>query len=267
MLTEKFNLPESVDFECDRLSEYIASLFVSFFDKKIKQGKLNPNLLIRFNHYYNLAKKYEGNGKYFRKFESNLKSNWGNSTLMITSNSKLLPTTYITISNYKIQAVDGYIVTGESSKLFVMVSMEKFVNDFENSIKSLNEVIKHEVRHYLQTVDSTKMVGLPKKSVRDKSFDVYGDNPKGDSTPHINKDIEFKPNIYTFVHYIENHLNQHYSKNNWLTGFKKLLSNNDKFKKSQEIKTILQWFDDIKNINKEKYKQYIKEIYKIIFNK
>lgn len=268
MLTEKFNLPDDVKIECKRLSEYIASLFVSYFNKQIKKGKLGPNTLVSYHSYIRLAKQYEYNSMYFRKFENNLESNWGKSTLMITSNSKLLPSVYITLGIHPTQSVDGYITFGEAPKLFVLVSLTKFAKDFEESIKQLNEMIEHEVRHYIQfTSDPNRVVGLPKKSVRDKNYDIHGDNPSGDSTPHINKDAEFKPNLHTIVFYIEDHLNKHYSKDNWEIGFRKLISKKDRFKKTTETDTVLKWFDDIKKINVPKWKQYLKEVYSIIFNR
>lgn len=266
MIKEGLNLPKELEIECNRLAEYIASMFLPYFKKRIQHTKTKSDeSIVKYHEYYRLATEYKKNKQYFYVNKSSVDSIWGSVSFFISSKNNVLPRIFVKITNGYTSSVDGY-VSQESKDMFLLVDTLHFVKYFKKSTEQLRETIKHESRHIFQ-LSNMDIKGLPKKDVRDTGQrDVFGYNLKGSGRgSHVTRDIEFKPNVHTYAFHIKNHLNRFYNRSDWDDGFNKLISNEDRNSKSTELNDVLEGIDSLKRYNFDKWKQFVKEIYKDIF--
>jgi len=270
MITEGFNLPPEVESECNRLTEFIASMFLPYFKRRIEHSKTKSDFsIVKYNEYYRLALQYKNNKQYFDIKKSEIESNWGKTNFFIKSKNNILPRVWLKITSGYSTPADGNVTEIDPS-VFILVDAYAFIHAFKNSTKILQETIEHEVKHYLQlTTDPDNTIGLPKFNVRDKNRDVFGYKKDSDSrynrTSHVGRDIEFKPNVHTYADSIKQHLNRFYPKSKWKEGLKNLISNNDNFPKGSELNSDLENIDYLKKYDIERWKLFLKEIYKVIF--
>lgn len=272
VLLEGFDLPPDIELECNRAGEFIASLFLSHFKTKIENVKTaSPEDIVKYNEYYRLALKYRNNTKSFFEIRKShgVNSQWGEMNFIINPKNEKFPNILLKISKsgYS-ESVDAYVEKDDPKTMLVLVETYNFINAFKTQTNYLKEVLKHEVRHSIQMYSKWQggMVGLPKQNVKDLSRDVFGFNisGRGSRLPHEYRDIEFKPNVHTYAYHIKKYLNKWYPRNKWAEGFKDLLMGKSLHSFDRKIREIVYMFNGLRESDYDRWKLYVKELYKEI---
>jgi hypothetical protein len=201
---------------------------------------------------------------------------------------------------------------GENDKVFILqtiyldnfrVTSSDFLSKFQHAVGMVVEIARHEGRHLIQYAETDRrnipssIYGGPKKKLSHQNNpDVRGTDSYGYASPSADKnadpndkfgrvkhpfrDVEFKTNLYHYKLELENALNQNFSKQQWKSGFKSLISYailgyryRDKF--ATTIKrgistwpytTTAQFLKMLFTEDRPKFDQTVKELYKLIFN-
>ena len=166
-------------------------------------------------------------------------------------------------------SVDGYVEKDDPKNIFIMADAYHFVKAFKKSVDYLREVVKHETRHSIQIKAEWdgKMKGLPKVGVRDPERDPYGvrKGGEGSRSAHVTRDIEFKPNVHTYAYHLKRYLSRNYPKSRWAEGLTTLLSFRGVFGRDDKAIEIAQMLDELRTTNPEKWRLFMKELYKEVF--
>ena len=161
----------------------------------------------------------------------------------------------------------GYVEQIENPKeIFIRVDKISFTHLFKKSTEELTDTIKHEIRHWVQF---TKIIGLPKEKIINKNADVLGyTSYKGlkSRESHHMRDIEFKTNVHTYAFYIKRYLNKNYEKPMWQRRFKSIANGIVVYTGDKSIDMIIDNLNNMKKRDIPRWKQFVKEIYKLVFN-
>jgi hypothetical protein len=270
-LSEAFELPPEVDEQAEKLGKFIASLFLKYFKTRMTHihGKSDTEI-VKYNQYYRLAKQYRTEGKpLFGVMKDDEISEWGESSLRIYSKNDMLPDVLLFITNGYHRSNDGYMDSVEDpQQVFLLVNKDDFIKSFEKSTDELIDTVKHEVRHWYQATD---VVGLPKTKILNKNVDVLGHalNPNffGYVTQekHHMRDIEFKTNLHTYEFHIKRYLNRNVPKPEWKKEFYDIVSGRTLYAGSAMMNTIVDNLEDMMKKDLPRWRQFVKELYKLIF--
>lgn len=297
LLTEKFEIPEVYKEISDILSNYIAGVgLYNYLKKKIKYVKIkSDSTIVNQNILLNKAKKYIFIGKKYFSVRKTFEHINGIIYLFTYKFKKKLkfPICEVKFEKYKDgdRIVGGsYITESMMIKLNFPIS-ELYTNNkyVEMEVKS---VLEHELRHFLQYGMSQNFVtGVPKKQINHSSINLSRFDSEsiekmkqmyprqfknlsfhGINVPHERKPIEFKPNVHTYTEIIEMFLNQNIKKSNWKKFFMTWFVNHPdyidiyEYNWRYEVKQVRKILLDLKKTDRPRWKQYIIEIYKLIFN-
>lgn len=274
IINEGFNLPEGTDEKIEKLTQFIGSFFLPHFENLAKNAKSKSrDVVVSQYENYNLAKKYRDVGKSLFKVEKKkTKRNFfGDASLIIHTKDGDLPEIHLKISDAYTLSNAGYVNLDDDNdpKVFILVDKDHFYDDFKKSIYDTTETLKHEVRHYLQyTGDENTIIGLSKKKAKSKDGDLHGIvNIRGYNAreKHHMRDIEFKPNVHTYAHYIKQHFNRTIPKSFWLRRFKNLIGKTPVFSGDEIVDTLIDNMGDMREKNESKWRQFVMEVYKEIF--
>jgi hypothetical protein len=172
-------------------------------------------------------------------------------------------------------SVLGYTYPTDVKKIFVLIDAKHFLYDYERSTREVVDTLKHEIRHWYHHMQFPNIkVGLPSLKIRNKKGNVFSllGLDKSD-TPHHLVDAEFKPNVHTYAYYIEEYLNKYVSKSNWKKVFRNIITGKHIMKHSKApnetpmINYIVSTLGDMMNVDRLRWKQMVKEIYILIFDK
>lgn len=271
LLNEAFHLPPDVDHEAELLTKFIASMFL----KNLKSRTLNTKTkkygkIVREFEDYRIAKKYkeESRGLFSIKKE-NIKTKWGQSSFRIINKSKLLPDVILKITNGYGDHVAGYVLGDDvdvTDEIYILVDLTLFLQTYTDCIGDLKDAIKHEIRHCIQFKNN--LIGLPAKKVMwRKDVDEFGNKDSGGNRQdHSRRDIEFKTNLHTYAHYIKRMLNFASPKSDWKIDFNYIVNGINKKRRFDYIGTLLEELKYMKADDPIRWKQFVKELYDLIFN-
>jgi hypothetical protein len=267
LLLEKFALSQEYKTLADDISEVIASYIHPFFKKRTSRIKTVSDQKFV---YYNLIEKKLENFKDKRKNfkiskSTNLNTTWGKGTFSIISDDI---TTIVKFSTIFSGIVSGYVKIDSPDTMYILVNVEPFIRNFEVAFEELKLTVQHELRHIIQ-LKNTPNIGLPKQSLLSKNTDIFGVHSRGNTKTqsiHPLRDIEFKTNLYEYAANIKKYLNQFFNKNEWRQAFYNCVI---KFyhlaPHENNIVETVRDLKEIKKYNYPKYKQLIKELYRLIF--
>jgi len=268
-LTENFELQVEADALATAAAKYIAALFLPYFKTRAEHSKTKSNhSIIKYNEYYRLATQYKKEGRLLFKIESyKVDTAWGLSDFRILSKQREFPDIVVRITNGFNSSNTGYVKVEENpTELYIIIDTYSFIHSFKKSTDELIDTVKHELRHLVQMISKT---GLPKEKVLNRTTDLLGYNSSSSGrTAHHMRDIEFKTNLHTYAFHIKRYLNKNFPKNKWETAFKELISNNysnNAFYRDERLNEILENIDDMKKKEPVRWRQFIKELYKLIF--
>jgi len=170
--------------------------------------------------------------------------------------------------------------------------------DMDYALKRVINTAKHEAIHIYQDVKKPGIqTGLPKEPLRHKHDPMLrGTTPGGmaaPGSPHIEKsdefgrvvhayrDVEFKSNLYNIIEDFKTVLGNNLPRNDWEKGFKLLIEDVSgefhDWEKSKQFKTMFPqrftWeistakrnLGQLYKNDRPKFRQYVKEIYKLLF--
>jgi hypothetical protein len=278
LLNEGFDLPPDIDNRAELLSKFIVSLFLSDFEDKLSDmSRMGAGDIIKYNEYYRLTALYkkETEGMFSIKKEG-VETKWGISSMTVVCNDGVLPNTVIVMGVGYNKNVDGEAphehdnVDGEDilviNHIRILIDSQKFKNNFKESITDLDDLVKHELRHWMQFKD---VIGLSKVGLLNKQDGIFGglQNVHGYETRdnHYMRDIEFKPNVHTYAYNIKKSLNKNSSRSDWERDFKNIVTG----KGLDRFGDIRDYINNLKNMKKKdlmRWKQFVKEVYSLIFN-
>lgn len=269
IINEAFKLPSDVEIQAEKLAQFIASIFLKKFKSVISSGSLQSDeSILKFHEYYRLAKQYRNEGLLlFGVMKENEITDWGEATMRIYSKNKLLPDVILKVKEGGSHVSnDGYVEdTKNPQEIFIMVDEFNFTHSFKKSTEELTDTIKHELRHWKQFTD---VIGLPKTKVLNRKTDVLGFRDVhgyAAREPHYMRDIEFKPNLHSYAFHIKRYLNRNLPETQWKKEFKDMMLGVPVYTGNANVDHIL---DNIKNMKKKdtvRWKQFVKELYKLIF--
>lgn len=174
------------------------------------------------------------------------------------------------------------------------------INFFMSYIKKFIETTRHEGRHLIQYYgDKERQIkagsyGGPKKSLGHsfdtniRGVDYHGTagknstqkepNDKWNRVMHPYRDVEFKTNLHSYEHDIENVLQKNYPRREWPQAFKSLLlfsigkEGYSEFRKkfphsigSWEYSTTKNHIEKLYTHDRLKFNRYVSELYKLLF--
>lgn len=188
--------------------------------------------------------------------------------------------------------------------VFDEFDLNKFysVSSFMKMVGYFIGTARHEGRHLFQHEGNVqknlngRLYGGPKNKLRHQyNTDVRGINSSGISSPtsnykdttdswnrvhHANRDVEFKTNLYNYKEEIEEILGKNIPRSQWKEGFRDLIlyiigrldytGFNKKFKyggTSWRLSVAYGHLNALYKQDRPKFNQYIKELYKLIFNR
>ncbi len=286
LLEAGIKLPDSINTKIDALTKYIVGIsFVNYSKYKIKRVKTKTNKkLVDENLIYRLGTQYIKEGqKYFEIIQESTNKfiyHFTDKDNIICNIKVIYYTEYIgNIFNI----IDGRFLpnkithTGSDSIEFEIYNTNLLkLKDLNSSLSEIRDIVQHEITHYLQFKRNlkwgfagTKLKNLEK--ITSNSVDPIGiDVNTGDVIPHPFRPIEFKTNVHTFANTIREYLNRNYKKSNWKEGFSLFLrpyslplENLSVDESDLYVKRKLNY---VLSSNPIRWKQYVKEIYQLIFN-
>lgn len=278
MINEGSLLPQEMEVQAEKLAKFIASFFLPEITSRAKNLKTaSDERVVKYTEYYRLATQYRAEGSpLFKVQKTNIYTNWGTATIIISSRNNVLPSVVVKLADGFDQSFAGEVTGPPESKVCILADKSHFIKAFKKSTDELIEAVKHEIQHYYQFTNSfpkdivglpKNMQGLPKYNVRDKNtnlfgiFDYHGEKRR---TVHHMRDIEFKPNVQTYGYYIKNFLNQKVARPGWWTVFKDIMIGNP-VSDDNIIKFFIKSLSDMRLKDINKWKQFVKELYKEIF--
>ena len=260
-----------MDVQSEKLAQFIASLFLTYLKEKLSdtEGKSNDEIVDN-NEDYRLATKYKNEGKpLFGVIKDKEFTDWGEASLRIYSKNDVLPDTILFITNGYHSSNDGYMYSVEDpQEIAILVNKDDFIKFFKKSTEELIDTVKHEIRHWYQ---STEIIGLPKTKILGKDVDVMGSALKPTffgyvtKQPHHLQDIEFKTNLHTYAFHIKRYLNRNIPKSEWKKEFNDMMSGKPIYTGSRMMNTILDNIEHMMKKDKPRWRQFVKELYKLIF--
>lgn len=281
-------LPPEMEIQAEKLAKFIASFFLPEITSRARNLKTaSDERVVKYTEYYKLATQYRTEGlPLFKVIKTDIYTkSWGKATMIISSRNNVLPPVIVKLSDGFDQSFAGMVSKPPESLVYILADRQHFINVFKKSTSELVMTVIHEIKHYYQFTnyhfpnypfDRTKdnrglpknTVGLPKYKVRDKktnlfgTFDYHGEKRR---TVHHMRDIEFKPNVHTYGHYIKNFLNQKVARSGWWTVFKDIMIGNP-VSDDDNIKFFIKSLLDMRLKDVNKWKQFVKELYKEIFS-
>lgn len=288
IIQEKFEISEPEQLVLNQLADVIYAQAIKVIFYNIK----NYNALqkIRYKKFYILtiqwllrfSKKILGENKNF-----SIMTVQKNYRYEITDNSNTIstPIELKFVSDVSQGDVDAYYSVNKNTIYISLVDnfdrylWEYPIHDIKNTIK---EYLEHEYRHSMQVTSKQKNYGMGKlDAIRttqsQRNFDILSKLNYGKIDHHATRPLEFKTNIYTYAFHIKKFLNYTENKNHWKNLFKWLFSNEEIYLKSDGTKitkkqlngrltSISLQLNKVKSENLILYRDYIVEIYKLIFN-
>ena len=268
-LNENFELHPEADELAVAAAKFIASLFLPYFKTRAEHSKTKSNeSIMKYHEYYKLASQYKTEGrKLFTINSYKIDTTWGTSNFKISSKQGEFPDIILRLTNGYTYSNDGYVNVEENPlNLYILVDMYAFIHSFKKSTNELIDTVKHELRHVVQLISKT---GLPKDKVLNRKTDLSGYGANLKRSEHHLRDIEFKTNLHTYAFHIKNYLNKNYPRNQWSAAFKNLISGSYQSTsinyKSDKLNGILNNIDNMKRKDPVRWRQFIKELYNIIF--
>lgn len=278
-LLERLELPPEFNVYCEHACDYIVGyILFNITKKRIKFGKTkSADEIVTTHKLYKQGKELLSSGKQhlaLKKISSD--GDYG-----LVPKNKKLPTIGISIweTPDKESKVDGSYF---GSHKWIHVNVGFNWKDTETDtllnglISEIRDTLKHELRHYYQFNNHSNF-GFTKMDIRRNKMYKGADGKTAGSYEkliHPLSPIEFKTNVYTYATHIKNYLNSNFSKRDWKNGFIELMSSKntpeylvysmkrDAGKYTLYIRDVL---IKVKNADPKLYRQYIIEIYKVIF--
>jgi hypothetical protein len=275
MINEVATLPPDMDKEAEILAGFIASFFIRYFQTRISHAKTKSDQnIVKYNEYYKLAKQYREVGKQHFKVEpTNTLVNWGKANYRIHSLNEILPDVILKIGGGYSMSHDAYVDEEKKyAEVVLYVDTYHFVKSFKKSTADMMATLKHEILHCVQMTEPDsgvigKMRGMPKDKVMSKTHDVYGRKSPGaiQTKSHPVRDIEFKPNLITYTHYIKNYLNRNFSITEWKDAFRKIIMGYEVNTANEVINNYSFGLGYMRKADNERWKQFVKELYIMVF--
>ena len=274
-INEGFDLPKDMDEQTEKLAQFIASFYLPFFERRIKNAKTKSDKdVVKYNEYYRLAKQYREQGKSLFKVEKKVVKGhrWGDTSIVIISKNDVLPPVHLRMTNAYVLSNDGY-VTGSTEEnvpeVFMMVDQHHFVTKFKKSLEETTDTLKHEIRHYIQFANPFKNAygGFPKRKLKSKKADAHGNiNIRGYSAreKHHMRDIEFKTNVHTYAFYIKRLLNKRFPRNKWVDKFKEIVTGKITGVSIDGMDMLIDNLEHMMKTDRPRWIQFVKEIYREI---
>jgi predicted SprT family Zn-dependent metalloprotease len=281
IINEKLNIPDVYKPILNALVDYaIGFTLMKYTKNRIKNVKQkSPKQIVQLNILHNESKKLIRNGKQY--FLSRMKELGFTKypSLQLKSNFKLnFPE--VRIKNSQGERIGAHGLYNPSQNIIeININIESLVGDYSLARKFIQDVVEHEFRHYLQF---KQKYGRPKRKISAKS--TFPSVAAG-GWHHALKDVEFKTNVHTYANSIKNFLNLFFTKNQWLSKFTDIFIKNQNQTHpissfisldayiQKDYEDIFPEIDRVRealsiawSYNRNKWKQYIVEIYKELFS-
>lgn len=272
-------LPPDMNKKAEVLCGFIGSFFAKFFENRVKHIKTaSREHIVKYAEYLKLAKEYRIAGKQvFTTVPSDDLTPWGKANFRISARDESMPHIILKIGGGYNQSHDADVSDDDEghAEIRLLVDTQHFVKSFKKSIIDTTETLKHELAHVLQLSDPegskiNKFWGMPKDKVMSKKADIYGNRDiHGYSTrySHGMRDIEFKPNLMTYPHYIKNYLNRNHPAYEWVETFKDIIMGRKTHTANEVINNYSEQLGEMLRIDKTRWKQFVKELSVLVFNK
>ena len=281
IINERLNIPDVYKPILNALVDYaIGFTLMKYTKNRIRNVKQkSPRQIVQLNILHNESKKLIRNGKQY--FLSRMKELGFTPFLSLQLNSNLkLKFPEVRIKTYEKERIGANGFYNPSQNIIeININIESLVGSYSLARKFIQEVAEHELRHYLQF---KQKYGRPKRKISAKSTFPHVD---AGGWHHALKDVEFKTNVHTYANSIKNFLNLFFTKKQWLSKFTDIFIKNQNqtrplysfisfFQYSSkhyvdiqpEIDRVREALSIVWSYNRNKWKQYIVEIYKEIFN-
>lgn len=280
-------LPPEIEVQAEKLAKFIASFFLPEITSRARNLKTaSDERVIKYTEYYRLATQYRAEGSpLFKVQKTGIYTPLGRMTMIISSRNNVLPPVIVKLSDGFSQSFAGGVKAPPENLVYILADRQHFIKAFKKSTDELVMAVIHEIKHYYQFTNyhfpnypfdrpkdnrglPKNTVGLPKYKVRDKKtnpfgiFDYHGEKRR---TVHHMRDIEFKPNVHTYGYYIQRYLNEKVVKSDWWNVFKNIVSGISVSDSNDEIKFVTTNLSDMRRKDTNKWKQFVKELYKEIF--
>lgn len=283
LLESGIKLPDSISKKIDALSKYIIGIaFINYSKYQIKRVKTNKQL-IDDNLMYRLGNQYIKEGEnYFEVIQESTNK----FIYHFTDNDNIIcniKAIYYEDNTVNMYSIDGRflpnVLTHKGSDYIEFeIYVQKLINlkHLNSNLLEIKDIIKHEITHYLQFKRNlkwgfagTKLKNLEK--VTSIPVDPTGiDLNTGDVVSHPFRPIEFKTNVHTFANTIREYLNRNYKKSDWKQGFSLFLRQHALPIKDLSVGEadlyVKRKLNSVLSLNPIRWKQYVKEIYHLIFN-
>lgn len=286
-LLERLELPPELNTYCERACDYIVGLILFTVNKNlIKSNKTkSADEIVTTHKLYRKGKQLFSSGKqYFSLKKINLDSGSHLYDTGLVPKNKEMPSIGIIIETVDIEKKE---IRGFYSQISNSIFMEIYFSldeiETDNSLNKLildiKDTLKHEMRHYYQ-VNNRSNFGVSKAHIlRNKIYKDYLGMDKRNvinykKLIHPLTPLEFKTNVYTYANDIKKYLNSNFSRNDWKIGFIELLNSENTigylnhYMHRTDIEDVVYVKYNLQEVKKEHpslYKQYIIEIYKLIF--
>lgn len=270
-MNEGFPLPPETDAMAEKAAHYIASMFLPYFQKRIQHTKTKrAHEIVKYHEYARLATQYRKDGKpFFGTMKEDENTTWGKASMRVHPKQDTeFPDIVLKVTQGYTASNDGYVEDVEQpQEVFILVDQIQFIKSFKKCTAELVDTIKHEVRHWLQINQS---IGLPKRRVLNKKIDVMGHHLapykgyRAAREPHHRRDIEFKTNIHTYAFRLKTWMNRNIPHNEWKQAFLRMVTDNTYYTGNSEIDHLLDNIEDMKKRDKERWKLFVKELYREI---
>jgi hypothetical protein len=294
MITEKFDIPDNINVLCDAAGDYIVGhVLYNYLKNRVKNIKTqSDDGIVATNIIYKKSKTLIQKGKqHFKNVHvQQFFTQHGLYREKFVPKSDSFPPIFLQVTNFN----DGSTINGayvpKVNIILITVNIQALLKSFVATHSEINGTIKHEARHFLQMTHHNKSFGLPKDNLRgfggvakndpilkkysvDKLGQVYKDNaPTSKILAHQFRPVEFKTNIYTYSEEIIRYLSANFKKPDWKKGFREFISNIATFylesasrKITTDTKRVRAALQSVKKEDPARWKQYIKEIYDLIF--
>jgi len=276
-LHEVINLPPDMDKKVEILGGFIGSFFIKYFENKMKHIKTaTREWIVKYAEYLKLAKQYRDVGSRIYVVESTDELiPWGKANFRIRARDESMPHIILKIAGGYSESHNADIdETKDYAEVRLLVDTQHFVKSFKKSVADTTETLRHEVVHVLQLTDPekgeiNKYWGMPKDKIMSKDRDIFGRktvNGRTGLAAHPMRDVEFKPNLFTYSYYIRNYLNRNFSISEWKDMFKKIVMGYEVNSDNEIINNYSFGLGHVRHSDHNRWKQFVKELYIMVFS-
>jgi hypothetical protein len=289
LLTEKLNIPAEYNNILKALRDYIIGICLFKYTKnriKIIRTKKDKEV-VTLTFLYRKAKEFIENGKRFFSYREISGVVYHEHNFFLRNKNIAFPYEIrVKYSDGRVGGFGSYNI--DDNRIELQINDKDIITDYNQVIPFIDDLIEHEVRHFLQfKYRGAMMYGTPKKQINKGTMQHA--KPEKNSfkrfiargVAHQYRPMEFKTNVHTFANSIKYFLNLNYKKSDWKKKFIYFFVQHPEldphgtsynptnygpfYYTKNEIYRIKEQLNALKLHDNKRWKQYIKEIYMLLF--